>query len=166
MISDFEQAFRIGIREHLVTNRDKIRVCWTGLSAKQIWQRPNENTLAPANQLIHLSGNLRQWVLSGLAGLPDARQRDAEFAARGGIEPPQILDNFEQILAAVLSLLDAPIDPTRRLTIQGFDTTPVGVWIHVTEHLSYHTGQLIFFAKAVLDAPYDFYAGKPLNSLN
>ena len=163
---DFETAFRAAIREHLTTNRDKIRTCWAGLSEAQIWQRPNDNTLAPANQLVHLSGNLRQWVLSGLAGVPDTRARDAEFAVRGGLAKAELLDRFEQILDAVLALLDAPIDPTRRLTIQGFDTTPVGVWVHVTEHLSYHTGQLLFFAKALLDAPYDFYGDKQLDALN
>lgn len=150
--------FREATREYLTGDLKKIRVVWAGLTEEQIWHRYNEHTLAPANQLIHLAGNLRQWVLTHLGGQPDVRERDSEFAIRGGRDKADILGDFETAMAQVLNQLDAPVDVGKPLRIQGHDTTPTGVWVHVTEHLSYHTGQLIFHAKSLRDTAYDFYA--------
>ena len=161
---DFETAFRQSIREHLVTNRDKIRAVWARLDEAHVWHRANDGSLAPANQLIHLGGNLRQYVLAALAGQVDVRTRQAEFDARGGIGKDRLLADFEGVLAEVLRVLEQPVDPTRRLRIQGQDFDPVAVWVHVTEHLSYHTGQLVAFAKALDGRPFDFYADWALDA--
>lgn len=152
-----EQEFKLRIKEYLLDNQLKIREVWSRLSEEQIWQRPNEECLAPANQLIHLTGNIRQWVLSNLGNAPDVRNRDAEFAARTGETKQEILAAFEQVLAKALQLLDQPHPLQKPLRIQGHDTTPIGVWIHMAEHLSYHTGQLVFFAKMLSPKPFDFY---------
>ncbi len=163
--STLEPEFRRRIEEYLREDLRKIEMVWASLTPEQIWQRPNEHCLAPANQLIHLTGNLRQWVLTNLDGQPDVRERDGEFAARSGPGKAQILADFQSVFAEVFRVLQAPIAADGALRIQGHDTTPVGVWIHVVEHLSYHTGQLIFFAKSLLDQPYDFYAGWDLNAV-
>ncbi len=161
----FESEFRRTTGFYLRENLRKVEATWASLTAEQIWRRPNEHCLAPANQLIHLTGNLRQWVLSNLDGQPDVRERDAEFAGRTGPDKAQILADFQLVFEEVLRVLEAPIAPGAPLRIQGHDTTPVGVWVHVTEHLSYHTGQLIFFAKSLRGAPYDFYGGWDLNAV-
>ena len=160
-----EDAFRAAIREHLVTNRDKIRGVWARLGEGDVWRRANEGSLAPANQLIHLGGNLRQYVLAGLDGRADVRARQAEFDARAGAGKEELLGDFEAVLGEVLRVLDAPIDPSPELHLQGRVFNPVSVWVHVTEHLSYHTGQLVAFAKTLDGRPFDFYAGWELDRL-
>ncbi len=163
--STLEREFRHRTDYYLREDLRKIETVWASLTAEQIWQRPNEHCLAPANQLIHLTGNLRQWVLSNLDGQPDVRERDEEFAARSGPDKAQILADFQLVFEEVLRILEAPITAGKSLRIQGHDTTPIGVWVHMVEHLSYHVGQLVFFAKSLHAQPYDFYAGWDLNAV-
>jgi len=142
---------------YLSENEHKIQLVWQDLSEDDVWRRPNEETLAPANQLIHLTGNIRQWVLTSLGGHPEVRTRDAEFAARGGVKKKDILDAFSTVLASAKTQLERADDLLRPITVQGHKTSEMGVWIHMAEHLSYHTGQLIFFAKQLHPKQYDFY---------
>src|SRR5260370_14171241 len=65
----------------------RIETCLGKLTPEQIWMRGAENQNAVGNLVLHLNGNVRQWILSGVGGAPDARIRDEEFAARGGLEP-------------------------------------------------------------------------------
>jgi len=61
-----------------------IDTCVGKLNAEQVWQRGGESQNAVGNLLLHLTGNVRQWILDGVGGMPVQRDRDAEFAARGG----------------------------------------------------------------------------------
>jgi len=151
------------IEFYLAESHRKIVAVWDSLTDDQIWLRPNEQTLAPANQLLHLSGNLRQWVGSALAGLPDKRERDAEFAARSGFEKSEVWQHYASAYALVVKSLQSPCDLGGKVRVQGHDTTVLGVWVHVTEHMSYHTGQLVFFAKQLQGKEFDFYAAWSLN---
>ena len=151
------EEFKRQIRFYLDENEEKIKRVWQDLSEEDIWRRPNEETLAPANQLIHLTGNMRQWVLTSLAGEPAVRTRDAEFAIRGGKTKVEVLTPFLAALASAKTQLAQADDLLRPITVQGHATTELGVWIHMAEHLSYHTGQLIFFAKQLHPKQYDFY---------
>jgi len=149
--------FKKQILFYLNENESKIQLVWQDLSEDDVWSRPNKETLAPANQLLHLTGNIRQWVLTSLAGHPEVRERDAEFAARGGNTKLDILTAFLEVLASAKTQLECADDLMRPIIVQGHQTSEMGVWIHMTEHLSYHTGQLIFFAKQVYPKQYDFY---------
>lgn len=151
------EEFKRQIKFYLDENETKIKLVWQDLSEDEIWRRPNETTLAPANQLIHLTGNIRQWVLTSLGGQPAVRARDAEFAIRGGKTKVEVLTPFLAVLASAKTQLAQADDLLRPITVQGHATTELGVWIHMTEHLSYHTGQLIFFAKQLHPKQYDFY---------
>lgn len=151
------EEFKKQILFYLEENEHKIQLVWQDLSEDDVWRRPNETTLAPANQLIHLTGNIRQWVLTSLGGQPEVRTRDAEFAIRGGRSKAAILDAFLAVLAFAKTQLENADDLLRPITVQGHNTSEMGVWIHITEHLSYHAGQLIFFAKQLHPKQYDFY---------
>jgi hypothetical protein len=54
--------------------------CLKTLSPDQIWWRPNEASNSVGNLVLHLAGNVRQWIVSGLGGVEDKRQRDLEFS--------------------------------------------------------------------------------------
>jgi len=151
------EEFKKQIRFYLDENETKIKLVWQDLSEDDIWRRPNEETIAPANQLIHLTGNISQWVLTSLKGDPDIRERDAEFAIRDGKNKAEILDAFLAVLASAKTQLERVDDSLRPITVQGHKTSELGVWIHMAEHLSYHVGQLIFYTKQLYPKQYDFY---------
>ncbi len=134
------------------------------LSEEQLWWRPNASSNSIANLILHLSGNVRQWILSGVAGEPDTRERDKEFAARGGTGKAGILAELRSTVkaaAAAIRSLDPGTLSARRI-IQGNDVTVLEAVYHVVEHFSMHTGQILYITKLLTDKDlrmYDFPGG-------
>jgi len=132
----------------------KIRLALTEMPVERLWERANAASNSPANLLLHLAGNVRQWIVSGVGGAPDTRMRDAEFAAREGAALGELLASLDAACAdavAVLNRLDAAALEETRI-IQGRRTTVFAAIYHVVEHFSGHTGQLILMAKAAAPA--------------
>lgn len=137
----------------------RIRDCVGKLTPEQVWARGSENENAIGNLVLHLNGNVRQWIISGVGGAPDTRVRDAEFAARGGLAAPELLGRIESTVreaVAVLSKVTAA-RMTERLTIQKYDVTVMEAIFHVVEHFSQHTGQIIFATKMLTGNDLRFY---------
>ena len=115
-----------------------------------LWWPPHAGALSVGQVLRHLEGNVRQWILSGLDGRPDARRRAAEFEGpdpRGAGELLAALRATVEEACAVIAGLDAATLAAPR-TVQGFATTGLGAVLHVVEHASWHTGQAVWIAKA------------------
>jgi uncharacterized damage-inducible protein DinB len=127
----------------------KIRKSAEGLSEDQLWWRPNPASNSIGNLVLHLCGNLSQWVLASLGGVPYERQRDAEFSARGGKSKATLLDRLDHVVAScrtvIRSLPAAELLALR--TIRGDEVDGVEAVYHAVEHMSYHTGQIASFAK-------------------
>ncbi|HEX9092619.1 MAG TPA: DUF1572 family protein [Coriobacteriia bacterium] len=127
----------------------KIRACLARLSDDDIWWRPNEASNSIGNLLLHLSGNLRQWIVSGVGGAPDVRRRQEEFDERGPVARAELLARFDATLAdaerVLLFLGAAELTAPRR--IQGRDTTVLLAIFHVVEHFAMHTGQIALITK-------------------
>src|SRR5262245_32113644 len=70
----------------------QIRRCAALLSDEQLWYRPNEHSNSVGNLLLHLNGNIRQWILGGVGGQTIQRNRQAEFDARGPMPRQHVLD--------------------------------------------------------------------------
>jgi uncharacterized damage-inducible protein DinB len=137
----------------------RIRECLGKLSPDEIWSRGHENENAIGNLVLHLNGNLRQWMLSGVGGAPDTRVRDAEFAARGGMETAELLGRLEATVQEVIALLGR-VTPERlaeRITIQKYDVTVLDGIFHVVAHFAEHTGQIIFATKMLTGEDLGFY---------
>ena len=83
----------------------QVRACLEGLSEEQIWRRSGDNANSVGNLLLHLSGNIRQWIGHGVGGLADVRERDAEFAARGGRSTEEVLGLFENTVAEAMRIV-------------------------------------------------------------
>jgi hypothetical protein len=64
----------------------KIRRCLDVLPPEAVWRRTDEGSNSIGNLLLHLAGNVRQWIVSSVGGAPDARFRSGEFAAREGAD--------------------------------------------------------------------------------
>lgn len=148
---DLASAFLARSRYYLgLEYPGKIRLALTAMPADRLWHRANESSNSAGNLVLHLAGNVRQWIVSGVGGAPDVRHRDAEFAARDGAALEPLLATLEAACAesvAVFDTLDAAALAETRL-IQGRRTTVFSAIYHVVEHFSGHTGQLIMMAKA------------------
>lgn len=123
--------------------------CLEQLSDEDIWWRPNEASNSIGNLVLHICGNIRQWIISGLGDAEDLRQRDKEFAERGPVPREALIEKLQQTVreaCGVLARVDAN-DLTRRCRIQQFDVTGYEAAAHVIEHVAYHSGQIIYITK-------------------
>jgi uncharacterized damage-inducible protein DinB len=137
----------------------KIRLALKVLSDEAIWQRSNEESNSIGNLLLHLSGNIRQWIVCGVGNAPGDRDRSAEFAARTGPGRADLLALLGETLRDADSVLSklSESDLDRSVTIQGRDTTILAAVYHVVEHFSMHTGQIIMLAKIHSPGRVHFY---------
>ena len=162
------QKFITRSRYHLVEDfLPKIERCIELLSDEQIWWRPNAESNSIGNLLLHLSGNARQWIVCGLGEAADQRDRDAEFTQREVIARGDLLFRLKQTIREVDATL-ANFDPERLLKkhkIQGLEVTALEAILHVVEHFSMHTGQIVLLTKMLANADlafYEFTDSKPL----
>src|SRR3984885_5810086 len=63
----------------------RLRECVEPLTDEQVWWRPNEASNSIGNLILHLNGNVGQWLVDSFNGADDRRDRPAEFAAEGGM---------------------------------------------------------------------------------
>lgn len=137
----------------------RIETCLGMLNEEQIWARGNENENAIGNLVMHLCGNVRQWILANIGGQPDLRQRDGEFSARGGLSTADLLERLRGTVAEAVALIDA-VTPQRlldRRVIQGYDVSVLEAIYHVVEHFTLHAGQIIFATKMLTGTDLGFY---------
>jgi uncharacterized damage-inducible protein DinB len=137
----------------------RIQDCISRLTPEQIWARTSDNENAIGNLVLHLSGNVRQWIGSGVAGLPDHRERDAEFAARGGKSTEELAELLKTRVAETVAIIRAvsPDRLTERIQPQGYDTTVLEAIAHVVEHFAQHTGQIILLTKMLTGQDLAYY---------
>lgn len=155
-----ESTFLAYSADKLTQLRGRIETCLAKLTPEQIWLRHTDNENAVGNLVLHLTGNVRQWILSGVGGQPDARVRDTEFAARGGVEPAELRTRLRATVDEAAALIRA-LPAARladRLTVQGYDITVLEAILHVVEHFSGHTGQIVFATKFLTGEDLGFYA--------
>jgi uncharacterized damage-inducible protein DinB len=151
----------------------KIAAAIDALDDEQLWRRPNESSNSIGNLLLHLSGNVRQWLISGVGGAEDTRDRASEFAARGSAPGGELIELLKTTLEEADGVLagiedecaagrsDAPLQ--RLCRPQAYEVTVFDAIFHVVEHFSYHTGQIIFAAKWLAEGQVSFYDDRRLN---
>jgi uncharacterized damage-inducible protein DinB len=164
------QAFVHHAREFLVDQYfPKIERCLEQLNDEQIWWRGSEQSNSIGNLLLHLSGNARQWIVSGLGGALDDRERQTEFDERDLIPRTKLLAKLKQTLIDVDAVLAsfAQEKLLNQYSIQGNTVTALEAIFHVTEHFSMHTGQIILLTKMLTQKDlgfYDFSSGAPMHT--
>lgn len=137
----------------------KIRRCLDVLPGDALWRRSDEQANSVANLLLHLAGNVGQWIVSSVGGAPDTRYRAAEFTAREGATADELFATLRGTLDAadgVLASLSAAQLMERR-TIQGREVTVLDAVYHVVEHFALHTGQIILLTKLYAPGRIAFY---------
>ncbi len=159
-MEDMSRLFLEASRQELAEMRPRLRQTVAALTPEQVWWRPNENSNSVGNLLLHLNGNVSQWLLQGLGGRPYQRHRPQEFAQRAALPAAQLLEGLDHTLAqadAVLAALPAS-DLARVLTIQGYTVTGAKAIYHVVTHFALHYGQILYLAKMMQDRNLGFYA--------
>jgi uncharacterized damage-inducible protein DinB len=162
------QEFLHQAKYYIGLNLPRIASCVNRLSEEDIWRKPNPNSNSVGNLILHLCGNMTQYILSGLGGKPDERQREAEFSTSGGLNKEELLARITEVVTQVQQVI-SQIDETnllRKRIVQGFEMTGIGIIVHVVEHFSYHTGQIAFWTKLLTNEDLGFYKGMNLNAKN
>ena len=139
---------------------ERIAFCLDKLTDEQVWARGGANENAIGNLVLHLAGNVRQWIIASIGGNPDRRDRDAEFDARGGVGKAVMTARLRETVDAAVVVIRAltPEQLSRTYEIQGYRVSGVEAVFHVVEHFSQHTGQIIFATKMLTGADLAFYA--------
>jgi len=155
-----EADFLTSAADKLAENLDRIETCLTELPPHSLWARDSENENAVGNLLLHLEGNVRQWILSGIGSEPDERDRSSEFSARTGANAfvlcAKLRGTVSEAVALIRSLPHARL--SEAVSIQGFDTTVLSAIFHVVEHFSGHTYQIILLTKRFTGKDLGFYS--------
>ena len=119
------------------------------LTDEEIWWRPNAASNSAGNLVLHLCGNVRQWIIAGLGGEKFNRQRDLEFSEQGPIPRKELVARLRNTVRDACEVLAKLSDEelARKYSIQGYHVTGLDAVFHVTEHFGYHTGQIIYITK-------------------
>jgi len=160
-----EQHFLKVSVDELLAFSARIEDCVGRLNHDQVWTRNSNNENAIGNLVLHLCGNARQWIISGVGGKPDVRNRDAEFAASGGMQPSELVQHLKTTVSEAVDVI-RNLPPSRLMetkTIQKhYDVTMMGAIYHVVGHFAQHTGQIIFVTKMLTGQDLGYY--KHLNA--
>jgi uncharacterized damage-inducible protein DinB len=138
----------------------RLKICVEPMTVEQLWWRPNDASNSVGNLLLHLNGNVTQWLVTSFNKVEDKRDRPAEFAAEGGQTAVELLER----LGATIAAADAAL---KRLTaeellapyeIQGYHMTALEAIYHVLEHFSLHYGQISYISKSLSGKDLGFYS--------
>ncbi|HLF15412.1 MAG TPA: DinB family protein [Bacteroidota bacterium] len=137
----------------------RILRCLEELTDEEIWWRPHENGNSAGNLVLHLAGNVGQWINSGLGGTPDNRNRNGEFSERGPVSRKELVERLVTTLSAADATL-ARFDASRLLekrNFQVYEATCLDAVSHVVEHFAQHLGQIIYITKLRRGVDLKFY---------
>lgn len=156
--------------ENRVFKESYVRIykCLDMINDEQIWLTPQKNVPPIGCLILHLSGNARQWILSGIGGKPDNRVRDDEFIVHPNIRKSEFVFLLENLKINLLRTLEEmPVHKlNEKINIQGFEVSGYSAIIHVLEHFSYHTGQITTLTKLFTNSETGYYSGINLNEKN
>ena len=137
----------------------RLRACVEPLTAEQVWWRPNEASNSIGNLILHLNGNVRQWLVASFNRQDDLRDRPTEFATEGGLIASQLLDRLGATMAEAAAVLDrlTEADLIAPFEIQGYHVTGLEAVYQVVEHFGLHYGQIAYIAKSLSGRDLGFY---------
>ncbi|MBW7888913.1 MAG: DUF1572 family protein [Bacteroidetes bacterium] len=138
---------------------NKISACMKLLSDDDIWWRAHETNNSVGNLILHLTGNVRQWIVQYLGGNEFQRNRVKEFSERNKISGKELSVMLESALNDAGKVLEKfPLENLKKqYTIQNFTVTGLEAILHVTEHFSYHVGQIVYITKLRTGKDLQFY---------
>lgn len=149
----------------LAEGEERILKCLSLLRPEQVWHRPNDRVVSVGNLVLHLCGNVDQWINSTLGGTPDERDRDREFTtlvAPMGELQARLTTTLSKARSTISTLPGSGL--TQTWSVQGFEETGTAILLHVVEHFSYHVGQITLHTKLLQAKDTGYYEGQDLNA--
>jgi uncharacterized damage-inducible protein DinB len=127
----------------------QVRACLAALGEEEIWWRPNEQSNAIGNLVLHVAASNRHYLEHVIGGGVDIRNRDAEFGARGGYSKADLERHYEEVRLIVHGVLDTLTPPRLIETTDrsGRTSSFARVLLHVTQHNAVHTSQMLWITK-------------------
>jgi DinB superfamily len=146
----------------------RLKECVAALSDEQLWWRPNQASNSVGNLLLHLNGNVGQWIIAAFNRRADTRNRPLEFSERGPLAKAELLARLGSTLDQAGETL-ARLTPAELLAtyeIQGYTVCGLEAVYQVVEHFSLHYGQIVYITKLFSGEDLGFYkelnrAGRP-----
>ena len=137
----------------------RLRACVESLSDEQVWWRANEASNSVGNLILHLNGNVNQWLVAPFDHREDKRNRPAEFSERQVIPKGQLLETIARTLqdaAAVMASISES-DLLATYNIQGYTVSGLHAVYQVIEHFGLHYGQITYITKMLRGIDLGFY---------
>ena len=131
--------------------RDKIHALVAPISTEQLWTKPYPYGNSIGHLLLHLTGNLNNYIGAQIAKTGYVRNRPLEFADATKHPKEQVLANFDATIAMVAATIRAQSpadwtapysDPTEPRT-----DTRFACFLRMAAHAYHHTGQIIYLVK-------------------
>ena len=168
MSDEFQSEFIDQSIHRIDENTKRLTACLDELDELETWKRPNENSNSIGNLILHLCGNIRQYAISSLGNIPDVRERAKEFSAHEGYSKHELLEKLISTIDEAKNIMRtvSVTELLRRRQVQGYTYSGIGIIVHITEHYSYHTGQIIFWTKLLKNKDLAFYKAVDLNVKN
>jgi uncharacterized damage-inducible protein DinB len=140
-----------------------VEACFEKLSDEQVWQRQGDHENAVGNLILHLCGNMRQWIMHGVGGNPDVRVREKEFSTTAGLTAAQLLQLFKETISEANAVLaNLPHERlTERTSPQNRDVTVLEAIYQVVGHVQQHVGQIILVTKQMSRQDLDLTMPRP-----
>lgn len=137
----------------------RLRTCVESLSDEQIWWRPNPSSNSIGNLMLHLNGNVTQWIITSFTRTGDRRDRPAEFSRTEGVSGEELIRTLSATMDRVSLVFDliTETDLLASYDIQGYRTTGLEAIYHVVEHFALHYGQVAYITKMLRDEDLGFY---------
>lgn len=160
MAADITRIFLETARKSLIEQHwPRLNECVCSLTEEQLWWRPNEASNSVGNLLLHLNGNLGQWIVATFNRTEDARNRPSEFSEHGPVPVAGLLaplaSTIEEAGAVLARLTEEDLLATYK--IQGYTVTGLYAIYHSIEHFAMHYGQIAYITKALQDRDLGFF---------
>jgi hypothetical protein len=137
----------------------RLRASVEVLTEEQVWWRPNEACNSAGNLILHLNGNVRQWLVDSFERREDKRDRPAEFSAEGGMTAAGLLERLGATMDEARRVLEqlTEADLVAPYEIQGYHVSGLEAVYQVVEHFGLHYGQIAYIAKSLSGKDLGFY---------
>lgn len=110
-----------------------------------LWQTTPHFTNPPGNLVLHLEGNLREYVGRQLGNVPYVRDRPAEFSTRG-VSKQELTERVAELRQLIPSVVEklSPEEMQKDYpeVVLELAMSTAAFLIHLYGHLSWHLGQI------------------------
>jgi hypothetical protein len=156
--ADLAGAVGTEAAKELSSALDRIKHCLGQLSDEQVWWRSQPGLNSIGNLILHLCGNLRQWIVAGLGKASDIRDRPAEFAERGPIPKDELVRKLEAVVRECKEVLrrQSAQQLLEVRCIQGFNVTGLAAIFDSVPHFRGHTQEIVYMTRLQLGDAYQF----------